>query len=85
MVCGVIVPLANLDVFEERPAILVALLKHVVKDSSNAIEVTFDELAKECGYANRSGAWKHIQKLKKLGLVEQLDRGSILVKLNMVV
>jgi DNA-binding IclR family transcriptional regulator len=85
MVYGVILPLCDLDVFEERPSILVALLKRLNRDGCNEISVTFDELANECGYANRSGAWKHVQKLIKQDVVEQVGRGTLLIKLRMVV
>lgn len=81
---GVIIPFTTLDVIKERPEILVALLKRVANEQSNLVSVTYDELARECGYANRSGAWKNVQKLISNGLMQQIGRGQLLINLKMV-
>lgn len=82
---GVIIPFADLSVIGERPEVLVALLKRVVDCRCNIIEVTYDELAKECGYANRSGVWKYIQKLITNGIVKQHGRKALMINFRMVI
>jgi hypothetical protein len=82
---NVILPLDSLDVISERPEVLVALLKRVKKSyGCRCVSVTFDELASECGYANRSGVWKYMNKLQSAGLVKKLGRGMIKVELKRI-
>jgi len=77
-----IIPSWLLEAIEERPDILVALLKLSVDQRSNIVKITFDELAVTCGYANRSGVWKAICKMEDSGMLKRYSRGYI--KLNLL-
>lgn len=50
-----------------RADVLLYIIHRILLDEGGT--VTYDEIAKACGYKNRSGVWKHIQKLQRLGLV----------------
>jgi len=77
-----IIPSWLLEEIGERPDILVALLKLSTEQRTNLIKVTFDELARTCGYANRSGVWKAICKLEDSGMLKRYGRSCI--KLNLI-
>lgn len=81
----VIIPLRHISLIAERPEVLVALLKRIGDGGSRRAYVTYDELATECGYANRSGVWKYINKLEAQGIVTKEGRGCIYLNLKLVV
>lgn len=61
------------------------LLEEIERTGNKLIDTTFDKIAKQGGYANRSGAWKYIKKLADAGVVEVTERGKLLVNLPVIV
>ena len=82
---SVVLPLATIPTIAERPEILIALLLRVSKEGNRIIQVSYNEIAQETGYANRSGAWKYIKRLEKLGVIKQLKRRQFKLTLPIIV
>lgn len=65
-----IIPSYSITNIKGHVVTLHALLSLASKYNSLSFEVKYDELAKMCGYKNRSGVWKAVKQLEKLGCLK---------------
>jgi hypothetical protein len=81
----VVIPLDKMEVIAERPSLIVSLLLLSIRQGGHRlIKTTYDELAYMSGYANRSGAWKQMNKLERAGLIIKGGRGEFVINLDWV-
>lgn len=81
MVNSYIIPVSYGKALKGQGEIFLALMGLIEEQNSDNFTIKFDTLGKICGYKNRSGAWKSVQKLVEKGILRKIDKRHF--KLNL--